>query len=268
VGERIGAHIMTMYLLALLPVLGFLPAPINRADTSPLPKAPRINAHAPVSMLTLADEVDEAAMLAASTFPIKPDALIDRCKTVILEQMKIQDGSIDENIYADNFRFCAPFVGGPTPAQPGDPMPGLSKSEYLNALRNFDLLQAFPDMNNNYHGFYVDPFEPNRVWFRTRVFATHTGPLLGGEPTGKKLELPPQSFSMTFNDNGQLTFFNVGYVIDRTVGNTGGLGGAFGFFWSTGNALPFPECQPFKGSVQLRGLGLLQQMLKLLPGQS
>lgn len=219
-------------------------------------------------MLTLADEVDEAAMLAASTFPIKPDALIDRCKTVILEQMKIQDGSIDENIYADNFRFCAPFVGGPTPAQPGDPMPGLSKSEYLNALRNFDLLQAFPDMNNNYHGFYVDPFEPNRVWFRTRVFATHTGPLLGGEPTGKKLELPPQSFSMTFNDNGQLTFFNVGYVIDRTVGNTGGLGGAFGFFWSTGNALPFPECQPFKGSVQLRGLGLLQQMLKLLPGQS
>ena len=26
-----------------------------------------------------------------------------------------------------------------------------------------------------------------------------------------------------------MTLFNVGYVIDRTVGNTGGLGGAFGF---------------------------------------
>ena len=45
-----------------------------------------------------------------------------------------------------------------------------------------------------------------------------------------------------------------------------GLGGAFGFFWATGNALPFPECQPFKGSLQLRGLGILQKMLKLLPG--
>lgn len=32
-----------------------------------------------------------------------------------------------------------------------------------------------------------------------------------------------------------MTLFNVGYVIDRTVGNTGGLGGAFGFFWATGN---------------------------------
>ena len=127
VGERIGAHIMTMYLLALLPVLGFLPAPINRADTSPLPKAPRINAHAPVSMLTLADEVDEAAMLAASTFPIKPDALIDRCKTVILEQMKIQDGSIDENvrtiptihwqecIRADTGKYVQPSAGRFTP---------------------------------------------------------------------------------------------------------------------------------------------------------
>ena len=186
-------------------------------------------------MLTLEDEVDEAAMLAASTFPIQPEVLINRCKEVILEQRKIQDGSIDESIYSDDFRFCAPFVGGPTPTSPTDPMPGLSKSEYLNALRNFDLLTAFPDMNNNYHGFYVDPFEPNRVWFRTRVFATHTGPLLGGQPTGKKLELPPQSFSMTFNEKGQVTLFNVGYVLDRTVGNTGGLGGAFGFFWATGN---------------------------------
>jgi len=56
-------------------------------------------------------------------------------------------------------------------------------------------------------------------------------------------------------------------VIDRTVGNTGGLGGAFGFFWATGNALPFPECQPFKGSFQLRALGLLQKMQRMLPGQ-
>ena len=33
---------------------------------------------------------------------------------------------------------------------------------------------------------------------------------------------------MTFNEAGQVTLFNVGYVIDRTVGNTGGLGGACG----------------------------------------
>ena len=69
---------------------------------------------------------------AASTFPIKPDDLIDRCKEVILAQAGIQDGSIDESIYADDFRFCAPFVGGPTNANPDDPLPGLNKAPNPN----------------------------------------------------------------------------------------------------------------------------------------
>ena len=49
--------------------------------------------------------------------------------------------------------------------------------------------------------------------------------------------------------------------LDTQAGNTGGLGGAFGYFWGTGNPLPFPECQPFKGSLQLRLLGALQKLL-------
>lgn len=247
----------------MLFVLGF--APLALVPHSALVGRARHHVAAARMAITLKDEVDEAALLAASTFPIKPDDLIDRCKQVILAQSDIQDGSIDESIYADDFRFCAPFVGGPTPTSPEDPMPGLAKPAYLNALRSFDLLQAFPDMDNRYHAFRVDPFETNRVWFQTRAIATHTGPLMGSEPTNKRLELPPQAFSMTFNEQGQVTLFNVGYVIDRTVGNTGGLGGAFGFFWGTGNPLPFPECQPFKGSVQMRGLSLLQKALDLLP---
>ena len=31
--------------------------------------------------------------------------------------------------------------------------PGLDKTMYLASLRSFDLLAAFPDMNNNYHAF-------------------------------------------------------------------------------------------------------------------
>ena len=59
-----------------------------------------------------------------------------------------------------------------------------------------------------------------------------------------------------------------GKVTDELFTETDlGLGGAFGFFWATGNALPFPECQPFKGSFQLRALGLLQKMQRMLPGQ-
>mmetsp|Transcript_30396 Transcript_30396/g.52217 ORF Transcript_30396/g.52217 Transcript_30396/m.52217 type:complete len:269 (-) Transcript_30396:36-842(-) len=210
---------------------------------------------------------DEAELLAASSFPIKPDKLIDLCKGVIRAQRDgLQDGTLDESIFADDFRFCAPFVGGRTP-RPGmnDPMPGLDKTMYLSSLRSFDLLAAFPDMNNRYHAFRVDPFEPNRVWFQTRATATHSGSLMGQPPTDRVLELPPQMFSMTFNEQGQVTVFNVGNVIDRTVGNTGGLGGAFGFFYGVGQPLPFPECQPFEPSPQFKLLGVLQGLLKLLP---
>merc|ERR1719162_157388 len=201
---------------------------------------------------------DEAALLEASDFPIPPQELIERCKRVIVAQGSIQDeANFDESIYADDFKFVAPFIGGPSARAEGETVVGLPKKEYLTALRGFDLLEAFPDMDNRYHGFYVDPFEPNRVWFRTRCVATHTGAIMGNPPTGRRLELPPQSFSMVFDRDGKVQKFDVGYVTDRTVGNTGGLGGAFGFLWATGNPLPFPECEPFQPSWQLKILGLL-----------
>lgn len=262
-------------MLAVVCALGLtrsLRAPISAAQFRTLPRVVRVPDAASmvtqdVRRIILDDEVDEAEMLAASDFPIKPDELINKAKEIIRAQRGIQDGTFDERLLADDFRFCAPFVGGATPSSPNDAMPGLLKAQYLAALRSFDLLRAFPDMNNNYHAFRVDPFEPNRVWFQTRTVATHTGQLMGKPATGKKLVLPPQAFSLTFNEAGQVTLFNVGYVIDRTVGNTGGLGGAFGFFWATGNPLPFPECQPFRPSLQMRSLSLLQKLLNLLPGK-
>ena len=219
------------------------------------------------ALLEVTDEygfVDEAATLQANRertgFPIAPDDLIARAKEVIVKNQNLQDPSVfDDSIYADDFRFVAPFVGGAT-STTGEKI-GFTKQEFLASLRSFDLLKAFPNLNNRYHSFRVDVFEPNRVWFQTRAKATHTGELMGASPTGKSLELPPEALSMTFNSQGQVELFTVGYVIDRTAGNTGGLGGAFGYFWGTGNPLPFPECQPFKGSIQLRLLGALQKLL-------
>ena len=43
------------------------------------------------------DADDEARLLAESTFPIKPDELIGKCKSVIRAQRDgLQDGSLDE----------------------------------------------------------------------------------------------------------------------------------------------------------------------------
>ena len=122
-------------------------------------------------------EVDEEAMLAASTFPIKPEALIGRAKEVLDAGVGTRDGGA---CLAPSFEFCAAVVGP------------LGREEYLAALGSFQLEAAFPDINPNYYGFRVDPFEPHRVWFHSRSTATHTGPLLGQPPTGKSLTLPPQ----------------------------------------------------------------------------
>ena len=38
----------------------------------------------------------------------------------------------------------------------------------------------------------------------------------------------------------------------QRVGNTGGLGGAFGLMWALGSPLPAPEGRPWSPSLQLR----------------
>ena len=64
-------------------------------------------------------EVDEAAMLAASTFPIKPTELIERAKVVLDAGVGTRDGGA---CLAPDFEFCAAVVGP------------LGREEYLGAL--------------------------------------------------------------------------------------------------------------------------------------
>ena len=46
--------------------------------------------------------------------------------------------------------------------------------------------------------------------------------------------------------------------------NTGGLGGAFGYFYGVGRPLPFPEGRPFKKSFQFRLLEFIGNLGKML----
>ena len=61
---------------------------------------------------------------------------------------------------------------------------------------------------------------------------------------------PPQSISLKFNKQGKVIQYTGGYVMDKTIGNTGGLGGVFGMLYAIGRPLPFPEAQPYKKSLQ------------------
>lgn len=196
------------------------------------------------------DIVDEASMYEKSAFPIKPDDLIARAKEVLSPNVGIgtKDGG---QCLADDFKFCAAVVGP------------IGKDEYLNALESFDLQGSFDITGNNF-GFYVDPLQTNRVWFFNRVKAIHTATFMGAEPTDKEIEYPPQIQHMDFDESGKLTEYGF-YTADRQQGNTGGLGGAFGFMYAVGKPIPIPECQPYKPSKRFRMLmfiGKLAEKLK------
>lgn len=174
--------------------------------------------------------LDERAMLAAQGFAISPDELVAKAKHALVKDA----GVLQPSLWADDFEFCAPYVGP------------LSKTKFLEAANGFQVYESFPDFDNRYFNFNADPLEPGRVWFMTRLRATNDGTGLFGRkaPTGKSVVLPPQMYSFLFDERG--------LIRELTQGTTGGLGGMFGVFYGIGQALPFPEGKPYQLSRRFR----------------
>jgi len=181
--------------------------------------------------------LDESLMLSRSDFPIKPADLVQRCKNIVQQQF----GAKQPDLLSEDFQFIFPVVGP------------LTKKEFTEAFSSFKVEDAFTG-SYNYFGFNVDPMEPNRVWFFSRGVVTHSGVLYFGamkmKPTGKTVVVPPQVLSMSFNTEGLCYKLTGGYSVDRTVGNTGGLGGVFGLIHAIGGSLPFPEGKPWQPSLR------------------
>lgn len=149
----------------------------------------------------------------------------------------------DPNMLASSFTFEGPVVGP------------LKKDEFVSAIGSVDFDTAFPNWCPQFYAFHVDPLEDkgNRVWYTARGYGKNEGPLLpfAPEATGKTVVNPPQVCSLTIDhDTGLITKYTIGYVTDRNVGNTGGLGGLYGILYALGKPLPFPEAQPWKMSWQ------------------
>ena len=58
--------------------------------------------------------------------------------------------------------------------------------------------------------------------------------------------------SFIYNDQGQVTKFTGGYVVDKELGTSGGLGGLFGIKYATGRPFPFREGKAWKPSFGFR----------------
>jgi hypothetical protein len=169
-----------------------------------------------------------------------PDELIAIAKKFLVGSSGLGG---DPNMLADNFQFEGPVVGP------------LSKDAFVKAIGQVDFKTAFPNWKAEFYGFHVDPLEEqaNRVWYTARGRGVQEGPLLpfAAIGSGKEVVNPPQVCSLTIDhETGLITRYTIGYVVDRNVGNTGGLGGLYGILYALDRPLPFPEAQPWKKSWQ------------------
>lgn len=194
---------------------------------------------------------DETAMLAGSSFPIEPEEILTKAKVFLA----YDQGVSKPELLSEAFEFVGPVVG---------PLP---KEQFLKAVGGFHFADAFPDANAEFHHFRVDPFEPSRVWFTARGRGTNTGEAdspLFAKPTGKGYVNPPQACSVRFDEDGKVNQYTIGYVMDRRIGNTGGLGGIYGIAYAMGKPLPFPEAQPWKPSFRYKLFQKLGSFLQKL----
>ena len=107
--------------------------------------------------------LDEDAMIKRQNFPISPEDLIAKAKYALRKD----SGVLETSLWAKDFEFCAPYIG-PLPQQ-----------DFLDAADGFNIYDTFPNFDNRYANFCVDPLEPGRVWFFVRLIATDTGGLFG-----------------------------------------------------------------------------------------
>lgn len=195
--------------------------------------------------------IDEDAALEAQDFRFSEEQLISMTKHFL----SLDGGIKRPEVLAEDMVFMGPFVGGPS---------GLPRAEYLKAVSGFNIKAAFPDLDPGFHHFRADPLDVGRVWFTSTASGTDTGGFLGNEPTGKRFETPPQACSVKFNDEGKVVKYTIGHVMERSVGNTGGLGGIFGPAYAIGKGLPFPEARPWKPSKRYRMLMVVGNLLSKL----
>jgi len=206
-------------------------------------------------ILSLPMFIDEAERLSSRP----PTALAPEEMILIAKRFLASSGGLGGNpaLLSPSFTFEGPVVGP------------LGKDEFVKAIGSVDFAAAFPDFQSEFYGFHVDPFEGDRVWYTARGRGKNTGPLVPFVPeesgTSRTVVNPPQVCSITVDHStGLISKYTIGYVVDRTVGNTGGLGGLYGILYALGRPLPFPEANPWRKSLQYdlfqKVGGLLQKL--------
>ncbi|PSC76916.1 amidase signature enzyme [Micractinium conductrix] len=201
-------------------------APRRAASVRPVAAAAEAVA-APAAARKVSPAVLPGTPAPGEPFPFTSEQLIAKAQAVHAGDTGIQD----ESVLSPEFKFEFPIVK-------------MDRAAYLKTVRGFTFKQGIPNLSSNAYGWSVDPYEPNRVWFFIRTTGTHTGPFKFGSTTfaatNVDIQGPPEVCSYTFDKEGKVTSFTGGYVADNRVGNTDGLGAAFGILAAIGVKVPRP----------------------------
>lgn len=187
-----------------------------------------------------------------SKFPFTPEQLIEHCRYCMLRLLQFDDFSV----VSDKFYFRGPVIGP------------VDIDEFRGVFKRFKIRDALAGAPGTAHNLWVDPHCPRRVFWVSVTDSIQSGDIGPYKATGKRVRSPPQVSSFTFDDNGKIEKFTGGYVLDRDIGNTGGLGALFGIMYAIGHPFPMPEARPYVKSWQFRLLELIDRFTSYFKGSS
>ena len=213
--------------------IGFpLPSPLTRSTGHVL--SPILSLFGPSPMSTAAaemTEIDEAHAL--------PE---ERLLRLTADLIAGGFGCADPSLLADNFQFTGPVVGP------------LDKAAFVKAYSGVSgMMSELEDLEYNYRDARVCAFDVNRVWYTSSPTAYHP-------KTGRRWISPPECGSAQFDADGKCVALTGGYIMDRTQGNTEGLGGVYGMCAALGLPPPTPLWQLY---TPVQNFGRFQRFVGL-----
>jgi len=133
--------------------------------------------------------------------------------------------------FADDYVFRGSVIGP------------ITNRDVVETQRDFNLVQAYPDLDRGIFGFTIDPENAYRCLFFERWTGTNTGPIKIGKwitlpPSGKRVEAPIHVSSITWNPDGKIVYQCISPPLDRFEGNTKGAGAVFALLAGAGLQLP------------------------------
>jgi len=150
------------------------------------------------------------------------------------EYSSLMDYEEIEKYYDDEYVFRGSIIGP------------ITAKDVRNTQKNFNILEAYPDIKIDRFGYTIDPDNPYQCYWFERWSGTNSAEIKVGPlslpRTNKAAKMPTHVMSVNWTPQGKIIYCCLSSPLDRFEGNTNGQGAVFGLLQSGG--LPLPISSP------------------------